>query len=292
MPGFMGNIAHAAKDSPTVTSGLPIPRYVSLKSDHVNVRAGPTKDNYVAWIYTRAGLPVEITAEFENWRRVRDSEGSEGWVYHSMLSGRRTAVVTMKSKNELAPLYSVKRLFVQRRAMHKVKPEDARPEGFQFTTELDFARQVNTWLHDEAVRLERMLEKRGEGGPSGLEATARRRSPGGRWLCRVSAWRCCGSTGCSRRRTGCRPGRCGGITDWCSPRRWGRRWMTTMCGGCSVRSRRRPGWARDGCHGRCGIRSCRYCRLAVFLWRQSRCWPGITRRPRRNWSTGIRSFLH
>ena len=84
-------------------SGLPVPRYVSLKSDHVNVRAGPTKDNDVAWVYTRAGLPVEITAEFENWRRVRDSEGSEGWVYHSLLSGRRTAVA-MKSKDELAPL--------------------------------------------------------------------------------------------------------------------------------------------------------------------------------------------
>ena len=87
------------------TSGLPVPRYVSLKSDHVNVRAGPTKDNDVAWIYTRSGLPVEITAEFENWRRVRDSEGAEGWVYHSLLSGRRTAVVTMKTKEELAPLY-------------------------------------------------------------------------------------------------------------------------------------------------------------------------------------------
>src|SRR5213075_1544869 len=96
----------AAKDSVVTSSGLPVPRYVSLKSDHVKVRAGPTKDNEVAWIYTRAGLPVEITAEFENWRRVRDSEGSESCVYHSMLSGRRTAVVTMKSKDELAPLYA------------------------------------------------------------------------------------------------------------------------------------------------------------------------------------------
>jgi SH3-like domain-containing protein len=87
------------------TSGLPLPRYVSLKSDHVNVRVGPTKDNDVSWVYTRSGLPVEITAEFENWRRVRDSEGAEGWVYHSLLSGRRTAVITMKSRDELAPLY-------------------------------------------------------------------------------------------------------------------------------------------------------------------------------------------
>ena len=95
----------SAKDTAVTTSGLPVPRYVSLKSDHVNVRAGPTKDNDVSWVYTRAGLPVEITAEFENWRRVRDSEGSEGWVYHSLLSGRRTAVVTMKTRDELAPLY-------------------------------------------------------------------------------------------------------------------------------------------------------------------------------------------
>jgi len=95
----------SAKDTAVTTSGLPVPRYVSLKSDHVNVRAGPTKDNDVSWVYIRAGLPVEITAEFENWRRVRDSEGSEGWVYHSLLSGRRTAVVTMKTKDELAPLY-------------------------------------------------------------------------------------------------------------------------------------------------------------------------------------------
>jgi SH3-like domain-containing protein len=95
----------SAKDSVLTTSGLPVPRYVSLKSDHVNVRTGPTKDNDVAWVYTRSGLPVEITAEFENWRRVRDSEGAEGWVYHSLLSGRRTAVITMKSKDELASLY-------------------------------------------------------------------------------------------------------------------------------------------------------------------------------------------
>jgi SH3-like domain-containing protein len=57
------------------------------------------------FVYTRAGLPVEITAESDNWRRIRDWEGSEGWVYHSLLSGRRTAVVTPKDKKELVPLY-------------------------------------------------------------------------------------------------------------------------------------------------------------------------------------------
>jgi SH3-like domain-containing protein len=87
-------------------SGLPLPRFVSLKSDHVNVRAGPNKDHEVAWIYTRPGLPVEITAEFENWRRIRDRDGTEGWVYHSLLSGKRTAFVAkLKARNGLAPLY-------------------------------------------------------------------------------------------------------------------------------------------------------------------------------------------
>jgi SH3-like domain-containing protein len=102
--GALGASVSAGLAAPA-SSGLPVPRYVSLKSDHVNVRAGPTKDNEVAWVYTRSGLPVEITAEFENWRRVRDSEGAEGWVYHSLLSGRRTAVITMKSKDEFARLY-------------------------------------------------------------------------------------------------------------------------------------------------------------------------------------------
>ena len=105
MLGASVSTGFSAKEAGSTTSGLPVPRYVSLKSDHVNVRAGPTKDNDVAWVYTRSGLPVEITAEYENWRRVRDSEGAEGWVYHSLLSGRRTAVVTMKSKDDLAALY-------------------------------------------------------------------------------------------------------------------------------------------------------------------------------------------
>lgn len=74
-------------------SGLPVPRYVSLKTDRVNLRQGPSKDHRTAWVFQRAGLPVEITAEHETWRRIRDAEGTEGWVLHSLLSGRRTALV-------------------------------------------------------------------------------------------------------------------------------------------------------------------------------------------------------
>ena len=91
-PTGMALRAQAGSDIAIATgsvSGLPVPRFVSLKSDRVNVRAGPNKDQDVRWVYTRAGMPVEITAEFENWRRIRDWEGAEGWVYHSLLSGKR-----------------------------------------------------------------------------------------------------------------------------------------------------------------------------------------------------------
>jgi SH3-like domain-containing protein len=99
--------AQAANDIATGTqSGLPVPRFVSLKSDRVNVRGGPAKDHEVAWVFTRSGLPVEITAEYENWRRIRDWEGSEGWVYHSLLSGRRTALIAgPKGGNEPIPIH-------------------------------------------------------------------------------------------------------------------------------------------------------------------------------------------
>jgi SH3-like domain-containing protein len=74
-------------------SGLPVPRFVSLKSDRVNMRKGPGTDYPTAWVYRRAGLPLEIIKEFEGWRQVRDADGAAGWVLQSFLSGRRTALV-------------------------------------------------------------------------------------------------------------------------------------------------------------------------------------------------------
>lgn len=87
-------------------TGLPVPRYVSLKTDRVNLREGPSKEHRTRWVYQRAGLPMEVTAEFETWRRVRDADGTEGWVLHSLLSGRRTALVApwSKKKDEVFPM--------------------------------------------------------------------------------------------------------------------------------------------------------------------------------------------
>lgn len=74
-------------------TGQPLPRFVSLKSDRVNLRQGPGTDYPATWVFRRAGLPVEIVKEFENWRQVRDAEGTTGWVLAAALSGRRTALV-------------------------------------------------------------------------------------------------------------------------------------------------------------------------------------------------------
>jgi SH3-like domain-containing protein len=101
VPALAGgaNPAPAATAGPTPppegsVSGLPLPRYVSLKADRVNLRAGPGTDYPTSWVYRQAGLPVEVLSEFESWRQVRDSEGTTGWVLQSLLSGRRTALVT------------------------------------------------------------------------------------------------------------------------------------------------------------------------------------------------------
>lgn len=73
---------------------LPIPRFVTLRSEEVNLRAGPGVRYPVEWVFVRRQMPVEILQEFENWRRIRDVDGTEGWVHQSMLTGRRAAVVT------------------------------------------------------------------------------------------------------------------------------------------------------------------------------------------------------
>jgi SH3-like domain-containing protein len=75
-------------------SGLPIPRFVALRADKANLRAGPGTRYPVEWVYQRKGLPVEIIAEFDHWRRIRDIEGTVGWVHKSLLSGRRAVIVT------------------------------------------------------------------------------------------------------------------------------------------------------------------------------------------------------
>ena len=75
-------------------SGLPVPRFVSLKSGEVYLREGPSPQHKVQWVYVRRGLPVEVIAEYDVWRRIRDADGVVGWVHKGMLDGRRSVLMT------------------------------------------------------------------------------------------------------------------------------------------------------------------------------------------------------
>ncbi len=77
-------------------SGLPIPRFVSLKSDEVNVRTGPGTRYPISWVYRREGMPVEVIEEFDMWRKINDSEGTSGWVHKTMLDGKRNVIIKGK----------------------------------------------------------------------------------------------------------------------------------------------------------------------------------------------------
>jgi SH3-like domain-containing protein len=85
--------ALAADPSILNPSGLPVPRFVSLKSDEVNARVGPGERYPVRFVYRREGLPVEVVEEFAHWRKIRDMESQGGWVHKNLLSAKRTAVV-------------------------------------------------------------------------------------------------------------------------------------------------------------------------------------------------------
>jgi SH3-like domain-containing protein len=76
-------------------TNLPLPRFVSLKGSEGNARRGPGLTHRIDWVFTRAGMPLKITAEYENWRRVEDQEGAGGWVHYSLLSGVRNVLVTL-----------------------------------------------------------------------------------------------------------------------------------------------------------------------------------------------------
>lgn len=84
----------AAEGKAPVGSGLPIPRFISISSKTANMRTGPGKRYPVTWVYKRRGVPLLVTAEFDHWRKVLDMDGTEGWLHKSLLSGKRTAVVT------------------------------------------------------------------------------------------------------------------------------------------------------------------------------------------------------
>jgi SH3-like domain-containing protein len=92
-------VAPLAAEGP---SGLPLPRFVTTRSNPINVRVGPGTKYDVAWVYVKAGTPVEIIQEFDTWRKIRDADGSEGWLHQNLLQGKRAGLVSPGSTEPVA----------------------------------------------------------------------------------------------------------------------------------------------------------------------------------------------
>lgn len=74
-------------------SGYPIPRFLSLRTEEANVRTGPGMQYPKKWVLVKKNIPLEVISEYEDWRKIRDIQGDEGWIHKAMLSGKRTAIV-------------------------------------------------------------------------------------------------------------------------------------------------------------------------------------------------------
>lgn len=92
--GASAGVGAGAVPGVGAVTNLPIPRFVSLRANEANARRGPSLDQRVDWEFVHRGLPLEVTAEYGQWRRVQDADGMGGWVHHALLSGVRTALVT------------------------------------------------------------------------------------------------------------------------------------------------------------------------------------------------------
>ena len=82
-------------------SGLPLPRFVSLRKEQVNVRTGPGKRYPIEWVFTYKNMPVKIVEQFKGWRKVQDWQGTNGWVHQSMLTGKHRWIIVHKDAQQL-----------------------------------------------------------------------------------------------------------------------------------------------------------------------------------------------
>ena len=97
----LASVPALALAAPTNPSGLPLPRFVTIKSKESNVRVGPGYQYDVAWKYLIGGVPVEVIQEYDVWRKIRDVDGSEGWVHQNMLAGTRAGYVLQSVSGEI-----------------------------------------------------------------------------------------------------------------------------------------------------------------------------------------------
>lgn len=93
IPSASGMPSSVEPDKGTVT-GLPLPHFLSMRADEVNMRAGPGTRYPILWIYHRRNMPVKVLREFDVWRLVEDVDGQKGWIQQAILSRKRSFIIT------------------------------------------------------------------------------------------------------------------------------------------------------------------------------------------------------
>lgn len=99
---LLGTAQAQAQEKRGPVTNLPMPRYVSMKSNEGNVRRGPSLTHRIDWVFKRRDMPLQITAEHGHWRRVQDRDGAGGWVHYALLSGVRTVLI----EQDMMPVYA------------------------------------------------------------------------------------------------------------------------------------------------------------------------------------------
>lgn len=115
---------------PTTPSGFEVPRYVSLRYDTVNARSGPSEEHRTLWVYHAKGMPVQIVAETEQWRRICDPEGALSWVHMRLIDGRRSAMRTAPDAIAVRKSPSATSVQIATLASRVVAPLEACSDGW------------------------------------------------------------------------------------------------------------------------------------------------------------------
>ena len=132
-------------------TGYPMPRFVSVKARPANVRVGPGTGYGILWTFVRRSLPVEVTAEYGHWRRIRDWDGKEGWINAALLSGRRFGVVAPWSDSGMVPLRDEGAAeapvvaYLQRKVLVKIESCDGNWCEVDVKSRSGYVRQTRLW---------------------------------------------------------------------------------------------------------------------------------------------------
>lgn len=119
-------------------------RFVAMRANKVNARSGPNMRYPIEWIYQQQNYPVEIIAEYEQWRKIRDHEGTVTWVMKNLLTNTRYALVTELGESNIYDKDSLNSNVIARAEEGVIGKIKRCTPTFCF---LEFENNIAGWMH-------------------------------------------------------------------------------------------------------------------------------------------------